>query len=221
MPPEENFRVAGWCVLRSRHEGLALPKLSSLLDPSDPRRSSLPYRDLRPYSRENAPPHSMSAIVGTDCQPFHTDASYLPSPPRFVVLECLDPGEAPCPTRILPLNVERLKIERPKNLTRIHWVTVAAGYQSFYCPIAEETVGSMRVRFDPICMQPCCSGPTSDEAYAALSNYGCPHDIHWAVGQVLVIDNWRCLHGRGLGAERSPSRRLRRWEIEATHGLEL
>jgi len=61
---------------------------------------------------------SMSARTGADEQPMHTDTAYAPYPPRYLVFQCLDPGEAPCSTNVLVLDVGRLKVDRPQVLTK-------------------------------------------------------------------------------------------------------
>lgn len=43
--------------------------------------------------------------------------------------------------------------------------------------------------------------------------------FEWEDGALLIIDNWRRLHARGLGAESAESRRLRRWNIGENYGL--
>lgn len=39
-------------------------------------------------------------------------------------------------------------------------------------------------------------------------------EVEWKSNLSLVVDNFRCLHGRASGANTSPSRRLRRWLLK-------
>ena len=185
----------------------------SRLDGSD-------HRDLKPYTRESAPAGSMSATVGTGAQPRHTDAAYFPIPPRYTVLQCLEPGQNPCPTLLWPLDVVRLRKERPHALAGEMWAVRGGGYSPFYCTAMEVRNGEARVRFDPLCMWSAAGdGEAIAAAEAAIDSYACRVNIAWEYGALLIIDNWTCLHARGDGAGRAPSRRLRRWYIGTQHGL--
>jgi alpha-ketoglutarate-dependent taurine dioxygenase len=58
-----------------------------------------------------------------------------------------------------------------------------------------------------------------DQARKTIEDCSREFEIAWEPGDLLIIDNWRCLHGRGLGADRARSRRLRRWMVGANNGL--
>jgi hypothetical protein len=183
-------------------------------------RNGASHRDLLIHSGDSAPPQSMSAKTGADEQPMHTDAAYDPCPPRFIVLWCMDPGEAPCPTNVLILDADRLKQERPGTLTRTNWVAHGGGRPPFYCPVMDVRRGGVRIRFDPLCMRPirACADAV-DEVREVLDYYSHRVSFDWERGSMLIIDNWRCLHARGRGGHEAPSRRLRRWNIGVDHGL--
>ncbi len=172
-----------------------------------------PIVELRPYSQSNAPKSSMSAIVGHSAQPMHTDAAYYPLPPRHVILSCIDAGESKCPTQLWVLNWTQLLHDRPSILTLPGWVAHGGRDSPFYCQILASTIsGNNFVRFDPLCMKP----PRSETDLRAdvtevLKSYSQEHSFLWNNGDILIFDNWRCLHARGPGSERAPSRRLIRW----------
>jgi hypothetical protein len=179
------------------------------------RRQSADYHDIRVYRREDAPPFSMSAIIGTGPQPMHTDGAHLPEPPRHIALQCINPGEAPCPTHVWSLDFERLSSKMPDFLTRPMWIARSGGTSSpFYCAILDRIHCQLRVRFDACCMAPIGGRAASfQEAEEELNVYARRYDFEWQKGALLIIDNWRCLHARGVGAHISPSRLLRRWTI--------
>jgi len=60
---------------------------------------------------------------------------------------------------------------------------------------------------------------TVDEISQALDNYSQRFSFEWDLGSMLIVDNWRCLHARGRGGDKAPSRRLRRWSIGVDYGL--
>jgi hypothetical protein len=171
-----------------------------------------PSRDLKTYDKSEAPLLSMSARVGTGDQPLHTDAAYLHLPPRYIALHCLDPGEGNCPTRVLSVDLFRLRSEGPAWLREPHWICCDGYNSAFYSPITEVQNGIERLRFDPFCMfalKP--DRPDLNQALAAIEERSVEVSVRWDAGRCLIIDNWRCLHARGTGAIDTPSRLLRRW----------
>jgi hypothetical protein len=185
-----------------------------------PSRNGGLYHDLAPYTKAAAPRASTSASTGTDRQPMHTDAAFDPSPPRYIVFQCLDPGEASCPTQVWSLDVERLERDRPPILTRTDWVSHGGGLRPFYCSIMDVRHGGIRIRFDSLCMRHIRGrNRAANEAEEVLGSYSAFFSFEWKRGSMLIVDNWRCLHARGKGGEQAPSRRLRRWSIGVEHGL--
>jgi len=179
-------------------------------------------KTLRPFKKTEAPLNSMSAVVGTASQPFHTDCAYLPVPPRYVMLTCISLGEADCCTHVWAVDWRRLLPAPPIVLTHPGWIVRGGGLRRpFYSQILNQ-LGDHRsfIRFDPCCMTPphFCNLAVS-EVSAALESHVYAKTFSWKVGSVLLIDNWRCLHGRGPGADRAPSRRLERWYIGERDGM--
>jgi len=210
----------GWCLLAPRST-MTIDDVLAVLGPLASSRSiRIHCCDLRPYDKDSAPPASMSATTGTNAQPLHTDGAYCHVPPRYVALQCLEPGEARCPTLLCTLDLRMLEGERSALLTRPVWVSQGGGLARFYCPVLDRYGETLRVRFDPLCMRtrPAASH-AADEVRAALERCAQEIEIEWVRGSLLLIDNWRCLHARGEGAAEAPSRRLRRWVIGANDGL--
>lgn len=208
------LNLKGWYFVPSSQPGDLGEILASLGSVVSRERDGKAYRDLFVYSREEAPLHSMSSIAGKGLQPRHTDAAFCPQPPRYIALQCLEPGEAPCPTHVWPLNVEVLMCDQPDILTGSYWVARGGSNSPFYCSVMEIQHGQVRIRFEPFCMRP-RSGVLCAiaEAEQALQRFTDQIDFFWELGDLLIIDNWRCLHARGNGADKSPSRHLRRWSI--------
>lgn len=178
------------------------------------------YRDLVPISQNGAPPRSMSSVIGTGEQPMHTDRAHVPRPPRYLVFQCIDKGEAVCPTYVWSANSMRLRRNSPGILTNPQWVFHDYRAAPFYSPIVEFANERIKVRFDPLCMRPATFARIClAEAYQSLSEYTERATIMWENGAILLIDNWTCFHGRAAGSDRAPSRRLRRWYIGERNGL--
>jgi alpha-ketoglutarate-dependent taurine dioxygenase len=208
-------RVQGWVHMSAPPDidvGMLVRRLGRIM-PS--RLGSQEHDVLRPYSETAAPRKSMSAVTGTEAQPMHTDGAYYPRPPRFLLFRCVEPGEAECNTLIWTLDFNLLLKERPPALIQRGWVVRGGGIPPFYCRVFNwNSYGENFIRFDPCCMLP----PDRDEraaqaVRARLEAYAHLHVVTWRRGDLLLVNNWRCLHARGDGAARAPARRLDRWMI--------
>ena len=212
----------GWCLAPSGSSPDPTQVLKTLgplffLNPT-----GAAHHDLRPYNKASARPGSMSATIGTDAQPMHTDGAHSHLTPHYLALYCLDAGEASCPTKTWSLDLGRLQREASGLLAKTQWISCDGRSEPFYCPILDVYLGSARIRFDPFCMRPLSkTNITMDEVRALLESCSRKTEHEWKTGDLLIIDNWRCLHARGFGAAWSPSRRLRRWIIGGNCGLVL
>jgi alpha-ketoglutarate-dependent taurine dioxygenase len=215
-------RREGWAWIPAA-AGADIDRLAPAIGPVMKSRTGEIRKSLLPYSIETAPRRSMSAVTGTGPQPMHTDGAYFRNPPRYVMLRCESPGESQCCTNLWSLDQNALVATRAKSLLRPGWIARGGGRRlAFYTQVLNRTQnGRFFVRFDPCCMTP----PYSDkgqiqEVVTVLEGYSDIREFKWFRGKVLVIDNWRCLHGRGVGAEGSPGRRLERWLIGDGDGLD-
>lgn len=209
------------CAHVPSEAGLRIDDLLPLLGRLLPNHDGQYHCDLRPHTQETAPRASMSSFTGAGPQPPHTDAAFMARPPRYLVFECLHPGEHSCPTNVWSLDVSRLVHDGPDVLTAPGWLVSGGGKRPFYCQVLTAQGAEPWVRFDPCCMRPPSSSGRGalDEAAKILAEYSTLRSFSWDRSALLIIDNWRCLHGRAGGGESAPSRRLRRWSIEAADGL--
>jgi hypothetical protein len=214
------LNLNGWCVIESSLSDDTSKMLSALGPIVPSRQLSLDSVDLKPYEKNDAPRLSMSENTGTGSQPMHTDAAYYALPPRYIALQCIDPGEATCPTLVNSIDLTELTNNHREMLSRPDWIVNDFRHSPFYCSILDVYQGFVRLRFDPICMHPAGrSRQTCEEAMEIFDIYSQCTSIEWECGKLLLIDNWCCLHARGNGADKAPSRRLRRWQIGVSNGL--
>jgi len=159
--------------------------------PVPSRRGASLVDSLRPRTREAALPRSLSAIHGVGGFPLHTDGAHWPVPPRYVLLQAKASSE--CATTLFDSRQVIWSSEQVELLTRgVFYVSDAAG--GF--PATLLSRGLKWLRFDLGCMTP-ANGTgirALDVARAGLNRT--PVRLPWQVGMTLVIDNWRCLHGR-------------------------
>jgi hypothetical protein len=155
------------------------------------RSSDSDVKVLRPMSKEEAHPRSLSAQYGHEPFPFHTDGAHLQTPPDFMLLAAKqnDAGETPS-------NLKRLWEPPPPSDDddmRLGVFRVDAGRRSFYatCQSADG-----RIRFDPGCMVPI--DPRSRRLADAILAGEPDYSHRWTGStEILIVDNSRVMHARG------------------------
>ena len=205
----KSLAAAGW--VRCPSDALLTEEaISAMLGPPKLNMRGLAYTELLSYEAHLAPRNSMSSFVGRGQQPYHTDEAFVPVPPRYVVLQCVNPGEVPCPTQLMALDLASLCVDRPSRLTNQSWVVKGGGLPPFYAQILNVGSKGAFVRFDPCCMRAVSSEQSHvSEALDTIRDYATDVTVYLERNEILIIDNWRCLHRRA-DSSRSPSRHLRR-----------
>jgi len=166
---------------------------------------------LLPTEANAARPRSLSKLYATGQFPLHIDTAHWLVPCRYVMLGCVSPGSGNrstllLDTRRLPLNEQQIGLLRSTPLR------IASGRNSFFSTVLSNA--RPFVRFDPGCMAP--TSPDGAEALEVLAHCNWPDHVEaicWEPGTVLVIDNWRLLHGRSHAAQPDPDRKLLRVSI--------
>jgi hypothetical protein len=166
---------------------------------------------LLPTQAGNAKPRSLSRLHGVGEFPLHTDTAHWVTPCRYVMLACVSPGGGSRAT--LLMDTQRLRLnEHQSSLLHSTPLRVTNGRNSFFSTILSKSRPFMR--FDPGCM----TATTIDgmETLELFSQYKWPDHVEhfqWAVGTVLVLDNWRMLHGRASANVPDEGRKLMRISI--------
>ena len=167
---------------------------------------------LLPTEAKAANPRSLSRVHAFGEFPLHIDTAHWLTPCRYVMLACISPGIACRPT--LLMDTRRLLLKEHQSLL-LHSapLRVTNGRNSFFSTILSKS--RPFVRFDTGCM----TATTTDgvKALAVLTKENCSdhvETIQWKSGMVLVIDNWRMLHGRSQADCPDPNRRLLRISIQ-------
>ncbi len=191
------LRAVGWCVLSHQDRGIGIESLVQAmardLAGPDTRLARRLFR-LRPRRVVNARPRSLSAKFGLGALPLHVDTAHWTIPARYVILGCVDAGAARSGTLLLHLRSD-LFTPSEDQLLRTAVFRVHNGAKSFYATVRAS--GADYFRFDPVCMEPACAAAI--DVLALMKDFPertAPVSIQWMAGQVVVIDNWRALHGR-------------------------
>ena len=166
---------------------------------------------LLPTEVDAAKPRSLSKIHAAGEFPLHIDTAHWLTPCRYIMLACLSPGRASRPT--LLMDTRRLPLsEHQSSLLHSTPLRVKNGRNSFFSTIISKARSF--VRFDPGCM----TATTTDglKALSVLARQNWPdyiETVHWEAGMVVVMDNWRILHGRGHAHCPDADRKLLRISI--------
>lgn len=188
-----------------------LAMASSLGTPAATRSGGSLCDTLLPTETNGAKPRSLSKLHDVGELPLHNDTAHWLSPCRYVMLACVSPGSGSRPT--LLLDTRRLPLDEHQiSLFQSTPLRVTNGRNSFFSTILSKA--RPFVRFDPGCMT--ATTPDGAEALAVLSRHTWPdfiETVHWDAGTVVVVDNWRVLHGRGHADCPDPDRKLLRISI--------
>lgn len=200
------LEVRGWAIID-------FPPTSSLLELADgvgvprvARPGGAQIDRLRPRSKSEAEPNSLSSLHGLGAFPLHTDGAHCRVPPRFIMLRLAGIAASSTPTLVLDLHYAVTDL-RQEMKTAV-WL-VNAGRRRFYTTTFSSLKGHNVFRLDQGCMRP--ASPTAQRLAPRLRHRlraAAADRIEWPAGQVLVLDNWRVAHGRGTVAESDASCRV-------------
>lgn len=164
---------------------------------------------VQPQRSPEAHPRSLSARYGLDALPLHVELSHRPRPCRYLLLGCLAPG-APRATTML-LDWRSLAFSSDDfQLLESAPVLVRTGRRSFYSTILSSD--RTFLRYDPACVEGVEQrGRSALQLLARRLSLASSENHEWRQDDILIIDNWRVLHGRGpsqLNSGRSLARIL-------------
>lgn len=166
---------------------------------------------LKPKSADLAYANSLSAQYQLSSFPYHVDTAHWPTPCKYIVMGCKSPGS--CNRKSLLIDWKSLQLDdSDMNTLKNAVFLVKDGARSFYSSILSDN--NQFIRYDIGCMH--ATGPDSKTALQILSSAfdkSIKIEIEWEEDDILVLDNWRLLHGRGSSSgpiSPSESRELHR-----------
>jgi L-asparagine oxygenase len=174
----------------------------------DPRSPEL-VRDIRPQSADSAKTNTLSSRYGTDAFPFHTDTAHWDHPARYLALYCVDPGEGRRPTLLQDSQEWRLNDAEKDLACRSLWKT--GHVRPRLCTVGQRGGDYLTIRYDKDCMQPMTAEARDLEAIIDLRISRSAHkQVDWEPQSLLVIDNQRMVHARGMSSRIDSNRVLKR-----------
>ena len=206
-----NLRSSGWTTLQWPATE-PLVRLASWMFGADQLETSCrpPKSEiLRATGEPAARPGSKSAKRGLQEFPFHTDRAFDRLPPRYLLLRSIS-GQSASSTRLVAFDDVEVDKELASDLRAGLWVT-GNSRRAHVCAVLE----GQRVRWDTDCMRPMdrISNRAQTRFSDALQESSYTDHILSDTCTVLVVDNWRTLHGRGRVSQ-SDGRILERLLVE-------
>ncbi len=187
----------GWVVLITASDvdferlayGFGSPRPSRARGPAFERLSVLTQSDARA--------HSQSARYGEGAFPFHTDAAHWPVPARFLALRSATPSSRP--TLIVDAATTLASVGL-RSLLENGLFAVVNGRHSFLAAAWDQRRSLLR--YDPTCMRAVTRAAARAAALLDKGIRVAPStSVNWSAGTTVIIDNWRCLHARGVASE--------------------
>ena len=187
----------GWVVSSVRDnktiEG-ELDRVANLLGKRVAGRAGAVEEVIQPTARGDAHPRSLSARFGLEALPLHVELSHRSQPCRYILLGCVEPGEPSAATMLLDWQSVNLTAEELCFLETAP-ILVRTGRRSFYSTLLP--ANRSYLRYDPGCIE--AVDERGREAIKIVQRSlaeGIFHLHQWYRGDIVVIDNWRVLHGR-------------------------
>jgi len=167
---------------------------------------------LRPREANDAPPNIYSGLYGLGAFPLHSDLAHWYTPPRFLLLRCVQ-GTDSVATHLLDglrlaesIGVERLQraLVQPRRAIN--------GQRPLLHLLEHDAAQGKRIRWDERFIVPATSNSIricetvrdrinmSQLDFVTLRN----------PGDMLVVDNWRMLHGRSAVSAAATHREIER-----------
>ena len=185
-----------------------LPIAQNLGHPAPDTNDPAVVRDLHPQAASSAAPNTLSGRHGTGAFPFHTETAYWQRPARYVLLYCVNPGAGKRPTLVADV-LGKLSPSNIQTLSSELWV-VGRRRHPFLASLIENATSGLRLRFDTECMRPVDRSALGPTIMARLLERRAPAIVEWKAGDLLILDNFRVVHGRGASAKPDGDRHLRR-----------
>ena len=188
----------GWCEIQTNSTAKLQSELlafaNELGTPIAARSKGEVVHKLFVTSSEQASPKSLSKIHSTGRFPLHTDSAHWPTPCRYIVLGCENSGTGKRSTLLLDWTSITPNVDLA-NAIRTEPFRVVNGAGSFFATLWSDR--EKRIRYDAGCMSPTSKvGESLAKFMLSISEYDDCVSFEWSAKKILVIDNWRMLHGR-------------------------
>jgi len=157
---------------------------------------------------ELKPKNGLSSVKGTFSNrfgfkqfPLHTDTAFYARPIRYMMLHSID--ESQCSTTILHSDSILNSLSKEEyDLARKAVFTIKTNSATFYSSLLFIHNNIKGFKYDPTCMFPANKAGKIIESRIRNALRTCNKvPLKWSGNNTLIIDNWKCLHGREASKE--------------------
>jgi L-asparagine oxygenase len=176
--------------------------------------SNIPsVQSLVPRPKSKGRPNDYSGVFGLSTFPLHTDLAHWAWPPRYLLLRCVT-GSPRVATNVLPVTALeaavgvaclRRAVARPRRVGR--------SGAHVLLPIVLKAGSQLYMRWDSLFLVPMNDGSNRIADVLAAGLWNSDELLQFYLtdrGDTLILDNWRCLHGRSHATLRDTNRRVER-----------
>lgn len=206
----------GYAVRNAGFSNLATESLAAAIGDPVALGGGQIVHEISPKTMEEALSNTYSGNYGLGEFPLHTDMSTWFVPPRYLMLRCIVGMSDVATTVVDPISA--IDAIGAANLIRAVMkprkrVAGKIGLLS----IARRIPSGLMIRWDDRYLVPCSrSGETYARAFASEIKTLVVEKVSLSEpGDLLILDNWRMLHGRSSVSESGRSRRIERVYLKA------
>ncbi len=167
---------------------------------------------LSPKRKVDSNRNSLSNVHQLNSFPLHSDTAYYKIPVKYILLYCKNPGTGGRPTYLYDTHKLIYKYDELRLKLANVIFKVINGRNSFLTTIYNPEIDFFRLDRD--CMR--FISPEGEDLFKEVDNLIHKEDIeeiNWNTNDLLIIDNWRYLHGRGRSKTKDYERLLYRLSI--------
>jgi hypothetical protein len=164
---------------------------------------------LRVRHKTEATRRSLTSKYGKGRFPPHTDFAYESNPKRYILISNLSSENSSRATTVYPV-LNYIEDRTARILRHGRWKVRGNSHTFFASALFNlDADREVRLRWDMECMSAVNSfALESRDVLLSLTNVS-EKKIYMAAGESVLIDNWRCLHGRdGGNFDQDDSRRI-------------
>lgn len=209
----DSLESRGWCRIAAGSTSesdvfIAVDLVAESLGRPAGGRAGADREILTPRTRAQSHARSQSSSHGLGALPVHVELSHRLVPCRYLVLGCMDPGRPTCATTTVEWRSAGFTPYETR-LLKAAPLLIRNGRASFYSTALP--ADGRFLRWDAECVEPVDErGREAVEVLVRrLSSLTAERHLLEA-GEILVIDNWRLLHGREAAGIDSGRRLMRK-----------
>lgn len=191
---KESIDFDGFAFIQACEPKVPTEKLLSLIANLEDYSNEGPVHTLTPKCAQTSKRNTYSGVFGLDAFPLHTDLAHWQVPPRYFALRCIS-GSKYVETKLLDsrILISQFGVNCLENEIVMPRKKIRGMNRAF--SIFEQSKNIFR--WDEVFLKPCLRASRFEEIAKCISIMPTRNIKLSEYGDLLLVDNWRMLHGRG------------------------